>query len=98
MKPSNLPAPSEAVRSEPWLERVGGWLDTWGPHCGAPRSVFEGQFRVILREIFDEIERRAESNMMRTHKLEGMHYAALKDVRKELGAERSNAKSSDRAQ
>jgi hypothetical protein len=45
---------------------------------------------VILREIFDEIERRAEANMMRTHKLEGMHYAALKDVRRELGAERSN--------
>ena len=46
---------------------------------------------MILREIFDEIERRAEANMMRTHKLEGMHYAALKDVRKELGAERSNS-------
>ena len=86
--PSKQPNP--VVGSTAWLERVGGWLDTWGPHCGAPRSVFEGQFRVILREIFDEIERRAEANMMRTHKLEGMHYAALKDVRKELGAERSN--------
>jgi hypothetical protein len=57
--------------------------------------VFEGQFRVTLREIFDEIERRAEANMMRTHKLEGMHYAALKDVRKELGAERSNDRLTD---
>jgi hypothetical protein len=33
--------------------------------------------------------------MMRTHKLEGMHYAALKDVRKELGAERSNDRLTD---
>jgi len=92
--PSRLPsatlAERSAVGSTDWLERVGGWLDTWAPHCGAPRAVFEWQFRVILREIFDEIERRAEANMMRTHKLEGMHYAALKDVRKELGTERSN--------
>ena len=90
----NMPEPSKqpkpVVGSTAWLERIGGWLDTWAPHCGAPRAVFEGQFRVILREIFDEIERRAEANMMRRHKLEGMHYAALKDVRKELGAERSN--------
>lgn len=70
------------------LDRVADWLDTWAPHCGASRAVFEGQFRTILREVFDEIEARAEANMMKTQKLEGMHYAALKDVRKELGVER----------
>ena len=42
----------------------------------------------LLRDIFDDIERRAEANMMKTGKLEGMHYAALKDVRRELGIER----------
>lgn len=72
------------------LDRVNSWLETWSPHCGAPRAVFEGQFRVTLREIFDEIERRAEANMLKTGKLEGMHYAALKDVRRELSVTRSN--------
>lgn len=72
------------------LDRVNSWLETWSPHCGAPRAVFEGQFRVTIREIFDEIERRAEANMLKTGKLEGMHYAALKDVRRELSVTRSN--------
>ena len=72
------------------LDRVNSWLETWSPNCGAPRAVFEGQFRVTLREIFDEIERRAEANMLKTGKLEGMHYAALKDVRRELSVTRSN--------
>jgi hypothetical protein len=83
----------QSVTSNVLLERVEVWLSTWGPHCGAPRSVFEGHFRTLLREVFDEIENRAEANMIKTHKLEGMHYAALKDVRKELGACRSNAES-----
>lgn len=38
--------------------------------------------------LLDEIERRAEINMLKTGKLEGMHYAAIREVRKELGIER----------
>ena len=67
------------------LDPVNSWLETWGPNCGAPRKVFEGQFRVTLKEIFDWIERDAERRMLTTHKLEGMHYAALKEARKQLG-------------
>ena len=37
----------------------------------------------LLRDIFDDIERRAESNMMKTGKLEGMHYG--KDFKWEEG-------------
>lgn len=54
--------------------------------------IAESRARKFLRSIFDEIERRAESNMMKTHKLEGSHYAALKEVRKELGVERPKSK------
>lgn len=68
---------------------IANWLDTWAPNCGAKREVFDGQFRVTLRRIFDEIESRAEANMLKTGKLEGMHYAALKEVRSELGIERN---------
>lgn len=38
--------------------------------------------------VLDEIERRAEAHMQRTHKLEGMHYAALREIREELGIQR----------
>ena len=44
--------------------------------------------REAVRAVLDDIENRAEENMIKTHKLEGMHYAALRDVRKELGIER----------
>lgn len=64
--------------------RVKSWLDTWAPHCGASRAVFEGQWRATLAEIFDSVEERAERRMLTTHKLEGMHYAALTEVRREL--------------
>jgi len=81
---ANNPQRQSALPSATLLDRVNSWLETWSPHCGAPRAVFEGQFRMTIREIFDEIERRAEANMLKTGKLEGMHYAALKDVRREL--------------
>lgn len=81
---------TDITQIAPWLGRVNSWLETWSPYCGAPRAVFEGQWRAMLREVFDEIERRAEANMLRTGKLEGMHYAALKDIRRELGILRSN--------
>lgn len=31
------------------------------------------------------VEERAEEYMLKTHKLEGMHYAAMKEIAKELG-------------
>ncbi len=30
---------------------INRWLSTWAPHCGAPKSVFEGQFAVIRKLI-----------------------------------------------
>lgn len=60
---------------------VNIWLDTWAPNCGAPREVFEGQFRTTLTEIFDWIERDAE-----TRKCAGAHYAAMREARKILKA------------
>lgn len=40
--------------------------------------------KTLIGEIFDMIEEQAERNMMKTGKLEGMHYAALKEMREEL--------------
>jgi hypothetical protein len=68
-------------------------LATWGPHCGAPKAVYEGQLRVMLRKIFDLIEESAEANMMKTGKLEGMHYAAMKKAREALQIPRQNENS-----
>lgn len=65
-------------------KKVNDWLSTWAPHCGAPRDVFEGQFREVLRSIFDSIEDQAEAQMVKTLKLEGMHCLALRRVREDL--------------
>lgn len=32
------------------------FLNTWGPHCGAPRAVFEGQLRAVLTEALEDLE------------------------------------------
>ncbi len=37
-------------------KRLREWLETWAPCCGAPRSVFEGQFKALLRAILREAE------------------------------------------
>lgn len=50
---------------------------------------YDRQFNERLRIIFDDIEHRAEAKMLLTGKLEGMHYAALTEVRREMGLERS---------
>lgn len=35
---------------------VRAWLDTWAPNCGAPRAVFEGQFKVLMEHLlFDAV-------------------------------------------
>lgn len=60
------------------------WLDTWGPHCGAPRSVFEGQAKVMVGALFDEIERRAEMEAEKPRSIINPYYSALSHVRSEL--------------
>lgn len=40
-----------------------------------------------VREFVAEVERRAEAMMLQTHKLEGMHYAAMKQVLQEWETE-----------
>jgi hypothetical protein len=85
METQKVSATTNAVGFTGWLDRrVQDWLDTWAPHCGASRKTFEGQWRAMMAEIFDNIEERAEAAMLKGHKLEGMHYAALTDVRREL--------------
>jgi hypothetical protein len=39
---------------------------------------------VIIREFVREVERRAEQKMLLTGKLEGAHYAAMKELLAEL--------------
>lgn len=60
-----------------------------------PAGVFAGVIGGPPCQVFS-IEERAERRMLTTHKLEGMHYAALTEVRRELQLRsRSNDKSSD---
>jgi hypothetical protein len=44
----------------------------------------DGQ-RATIRAFCDEVNRRAEANMLKTGKLEGSHYAAMRQLRSELG-------------
>lgn len=30
---------------------VRAWLDTWAPMCGAPRAVFEEQFKALMANV-----------------------------------------------
>ncbi len=41
--------------------------------------------RSTIRAFCDEVNRRAEANMLKTGKLEGSHYAAMRQLRSELG-------------
>ena len=41
--------------------------------------------RATIRAFCDEVNRRAEANMLKTGKLEGAHYAAMRQLRAELG-------------
>jgi len=40
--------------------------------------------RVVLIRFVEEVERMAEDNMIKTHKLEGSHYAAMKRLMQDL--------------
>lgn len=40
----------------------------------------------IINEFVEHVERRAERKMEITHKLEGSHYAAMKEVQREWNA------------
>lgn len=54
--------------------------------CGAVTAAnLAGAMQAAVRWALDRIEDLAETNMMRTGKLEGMHYQALKRLRVELG-------------
>lgn len=41
--------------------------------------------RACIRAFCEEVNRRAEKNMLKTGKLEGSHYAAMTELRRELG-------------
>lgn len=38
----------------------------------------------------EQVEKQAEENMLKTHKLEGAHYAAMKKLQKELKDRQNN--------
>lgn len=43
------------------------------------------EVRAVIQAYTLEVNRRAEENMLKTGKLEGSHYAAMRQVNKELG-------------
>lgn len=45
-----------------------------------------GLQRRTIEAFCEEVNRRAELNMLKTHKLEGSHYAAMKQIRAELAS------------
>ena len=50
----------------PIQKEVQDWLETWAPHCGAPRSVFEGQFGALMENVLREIVARASGKYVGT--------------------------------
>jgi hypothetical protein len=58
--------------------------------CGAQEAMLESGFTdeakaEVIQEFVAEVERRAERKMEITHKLEGAHYAAMKELAREKG-------------
>lgn len=47
--------------------------------------------RAIVRGFMAEVEKRAEGNMLKTGRLEGAHYAAMKQVAAELETAHADA-------
>jgi len=78
--PMNFESPSRKMHANDIMKI---WLDTWAPHCGAPRSVFEGQAKVMVGALFDEIERRSEMEADRN-----AMDRAVSDMRRELNVPR----------
>lgn len=51
-------------------------------------SVFDSSCQFSQIKIFyQEVCKRAEEKMLTSHKLEGMHYAAMREIMKELGSD-----------
>jgi hypothetical protein len=66
------------------LEAFNNYCDRHDSGSIYGNNSFIADARKLLALVFDDIESRAEANMLKTGKLEGMHYAALKEVRAEL--------------
>lgn len=50
------------------------------------RNAFADAQRSAIMRFCEEVERQAEANMLKTGKLEGAHYAAMRKLRSELTA------------
>jgi hypothetical protein len=62
-------------------ESVQSWLDTWAPNCGAPKFIFEGQFKAMLREVFNEVD----GHVFGQGCFVDYDYERFKQIRRELG-------------
>jgi hypothetical protein len=51
--------------------------------CGLPEQTEPWDTFDLIRQFVAEVERRAEDKMLKTGKLEGAHYAAMKQVAQE---------------
>jgi len=54
--------------------------------CGLPEQTEPWDTFDLIRQFVAEVERRAEDKMLKTGKLEGAHYAAMKQVAQEWEA------------
>ncbi len=54
--------------------------------CGLPEQTEPWNTFDLIRKFIAEVERRAEDKMLKTGKLEGAHYAAMKQVAQEWEA------------
>lgn len=48
-------------------------------------TVLQDINKSTIGDFIKKVEARAEQYMLKTHKLEGIHYAAMKEIAKELG-------------
>ena len=47
-----------------WKKELENHLETWGPNCGAPRKVYEGHLRELLRVHRAMVEAEASVNLI----------------------------------
>lgn len=71
----------EKIADEKIQDRYSGDVDYW--HDAGVQDLAVEVAKRVLREFVVEVERRAEEKMLLTHKLEGSHYAAMKEVAEE---------------
>ena len=74
------------MRKQPRTDIPKDWLEILKLDIrDLPSEKLGSVMKLILRAYTAEVNRRAESKMLKTGKLEGSHHAAMREINQELG-------------